>query len=125
MITHLEITGSREAGRNRFEDRTLRGEVTGDLEGTFEQQTSGKVHESGSVVFRGNMIFDGVVADCGTGRINLGLAGSGHIPEPGFPITEASVRVINQATNTVDVTGTGTVRQKGPNLWYDIRYVCR
>jgi hypothetical protein len=32
---------------------------------------------------------------------------------------------VNQAANTVGVTGTGVVRQVGPFLTYEIRYVCR
>ena len=124
-ITNLEVFPIREVGGNTFEDRVLQGTATGTLEGSFEQRVSGMVHESGRVVFRGTMTFTGQVADCGEGTITLGVSGRGHVPEPGFPITEASVRVINQAANTVDVTGTGIVSQEGPQLTYSIRYVCR
>lgn len=120
-----EIFPIREVGGNRFEDRILRGIVTGTLEGTVEQQVSGMVHKNGHVVFRGTMTFEGQVGDCGDGILNLGVSGRGHIEEPGFPITEASVRVINQPANTIDVTGTGTVSQEGANLTYEIQYVCR
>ena len=125
MITGLEVTPIREAGQNRFEDRVLTGTVTGTLEGTFVQDTSGVVHESGRVVFDGTMTFTGRVSDCGEGTINLAVSGRGHIPEPDFSITEASVRVVEQAANTVDVTGQGTVFQEGPNLTYDIQYNCQ
>lgn len=126
IITDLEVFPVREVGGNTFEDRVLRGEtLSGPLDGTFEQTVSGKVHASGRVVFRGTIEFTGSLGDCGEGIINLGVSGRGHVPEPGFPITEASVRVINQAANTIDVTGTGTLSQTGPHLLYDIQYVCR
>lgn len=124
-ITGLEATVIRERGGNRFEERVLTGIATGTLEGTFEQHVSGMVHKSGRVVFDGTMIFDGQVGDCGEGTLDLGISGRGHILTPGFPITEASVRVINQPTNTIAVTGTGTVFQEGPALTYEIQYVCR
>lgn len=124
-ITGLEITPIREVGGNSFQDRVLRGTVTGSLNGSFEQDTSGMVHKNGRVVFRGTMTFTGRVAECGEGTIHLKVSGRGHVHEPGFPITEASVRVINQAANTVDVTGTGIVYQEGPNLTYEIQYNCR
>lgn len=125
MITNLEVFPVREVGGNTFEDRVLQGIVTGSLEGTFEQNVSGMVHKNGHVVFRGTMTFTGIVADCGEGTINLGVSGRGHIPVPGFPVTEASIRVINQSANTVNVTGTGIVSQEGPQLTYNIQYVCR
>lgn len=126
VITNLEVFPVREVGGNTFEDRVLQGRtLSGPLDGTFEQKVSGKVHENGRVVFRGRMEFTGTVGDCGEGTINLGISGRGDVPEPGLPITEASARVINQAANTVDVTGTGNLSQEGPFLTYDIRYVCR
>ena len=125
QITDVEITNTREADGNRHEDRILRGTVEGTLEGTFEQHTSGMVHKNGRVVFRGKMTFTGELEDCGEGTINLRLSGKGHIPRPGFPITEASVRVVDQAANTIDVTGQGTVFQRGQDLTYDIQYVCK
>ena len=125
-ITNLQVFPIREVGGNTFEDRVLRGvTLTGPLDGTFEQTVSGKVHASGRVVFRGRIEFTGSLADCGEGIINLGVSGRGQVPEPGFPITEASVRVINQAANTIDVTGSGTLSQIGPDLAYDIQYMCR
>lgn len=125
IITGIEITPVRAVGGNQFEDRVLTGTVNGTLEGNFEQNTSGMVHKSGRVVFDGTMAFDGRVSDCGEGTINLAVSGRGHVPEPGVPITEASVRVINQSANTVGVTGTGVVHQEGPNLTYEIQYVCK
>jgi len=125
LITGLEIIPIREVGGNSFEERILTGTATGTLEGTFVQDTQGVVHKSGRVVFDGTMTFTGQVGDCGEGTLTLSVSGRGHVPEPGFPITEASVRVINQAANTVDVTGTGTVFQEGPFLTYVIEYVCR
>lgn len=123
-ITNLVSTPIREVGGNRFEDRVLTGTVTGTLEGTFEQRVSGMVHKNGRVVFHGTMTFDGQVGDCGEGTLTLRVSGRGHIEAPGFPVTEASVRVIDQAANTVDVTGTGTVSQEGADLAYEIQYVC-
>ena len=125
QITDIEITNVREANGNRHEDRILRGNLEGTLVGTFEQHTSGVVHKSGRVVFHGKMTFTGVLEDCGEGTINLRLSGKGHIPRPGFPITEGTVRVVNQAANTIDVTGKGTVVQEGRDLTYDIQYVCK
>ena len=125
MITNLEVFPVREVGGNVFEDRILRGTVSGTLDGTFEQNVSGMVHKNGRVVFRGTMSFAGTLEDCDEGTINLAVSGRGHIPTPGFPITEASVRVINQPANTIDATGTGTVFQEGPQLTYEIQYVCR
>lgn len=124
-ITDVEITNVREADGNRHEDRTLRGSVEGTLEGNFEEHTTGVVHKSGRVVFHGTMKFTGELENCGEGIINLRFSGKGHVPRPGFPITEASIRVIDQAANTIDVTGQGTVFQEGPDLTYDIQYVCQ
>lgn len=125
-ITNLEVFPVREVGGNTFEDRILEGEsLSGPLDGTFKQTVSGKVDESGRVVFRGRIEFTGSLADCGEGVLNLGVTGRGEVPEPGFPITESSVRVINQSANTIDVTGTGSLSQLGPDLTYEIRYNCR
>jgi hypothetical protein len=125
QITDVQITDVREADGNRHEDRILRGTVEGTLDGTFEQHTSGVVHESGRVVFHGKMTFTGELEDCGEGTINLRLSGKGHIPRPGFPITEGTVRVVDQAANTIAATGQGTVFQEGPDLTYDIQYICK
>ena len=125
-ITNLEVFPIREVGGNTFEDRILEGEtLTGPLDGSLEWNISGKVHASGRVVFNGTMEFTGTLEDCGEGTINLGISGRGDIPEPGFPITEASARVINQPENTIDVTGTANLFQEGPDLTYDIQYNCK
>lgn len=124
-IETLEITSSREAGGNRIESRELTGWVDGTLQGDFVEHVSGVVHRDGRVTFSGTMMFTGTVGECGEGTITLGLSGQGEVPIPGFPVTEASVRVIDQAANTVAVTGVGTIQQQGPNLTYAIQYVCR
>jgi hypothetical protein len=124
-IATVEITSSREAGGNRIESRELTGTVTGTLDGEFVEHVSGVVHRDGRVTFSGTMVFTGTVGECGEGTITLGLSGQGEVPVPGFPITEASVRVIEQAANTVAVTGVGTVQQEGVLLTYAIQYVCR
>jgi hypothetical protein len=126
VITDLEVMPVRDVGGNRFEDRILTGVTIGEgtLQGTFAQEVSGKVRGD-QVVFRGTMTFTGTVGDCGEGTIRLGITGKGEIPEPGWPVTIAQVRVIESASNTVSVTGHGTVKQDGPWLSYDIRYSCR
>jgi hypothetical protein len=124
-ILTLEITSSREAGGNRIESRELTGRVDGTLQGEFVEHVSGVVHRDGRVTFSGTMVFTGTVGDCGEGTITLGLSGRGEVPMAGFPVTEASVRVIDQAANTVAVSGVGTVQQEGPFLTYAIQYVCR
>jgi hypothetical protein len=125
VITGLEVVPVRDVGGNRFEDRTLTGTTVGEgpLQGTFVQEVSGKVRGD-QVVFRGTMTFTGTVGDCGEGTVQLGITGAGEIPEPGWPVTTAQVRVIGSASNTVSVTGHGTVEQDGPWLTYDIRYTC-
>jgi hypothetical protein len=123
-ILELETTNVREADGNRHEDRTIRGPIGGTLEGTFEQHTSGVVHKSGRVVFHGTMMFTGTVADCGEGIINLKVSGRGRVTPDG-PITEGSIRVVNQAANTVGITGQGTVSQKNADITYEIQYRCR
>lgn len=122
MITSLDITSQREAGGNSIQERSLTGTVDGTLQGTFVENVRGVVHRNGLVTFSGTMTFTGVVGECGEGTIMLGLSGRG---QAGTPVTEAKVRVVNQAANTVGVTGNGVVRQAGPFLTYEIRYVCR
>lgn len=125
-ITDIDVTVIRETETNRFEERILDGSVNGTLEGTFVQEVSGKVHKkTGSVVFRGTMTFDGELENCGSGTLNLRVSGKGRIVRPGFPITEASVRVVDQSENDIDATGQGTVFQEGQALEYDIQYKCR
>jgi hypothetical protein len=100
--------------------------VTGTLDGTFVQHVSGVVHPNGHVTFAGTMTFTGTVGECGEGTVTLGLSGRGLAGQPpDFPITESRVRAINQASNTVAVTGQGTVSQTGLGITYDLKYVCR
>lgn len=120
-ITSVEITSSREAGGNVIQERTLTGTVSGTLDGTFVEHVRGVIHDRGHVTFQGTMQFTGTVEGCGAGSVTLGLSGRGVA---GLPVTDAQMRVISHATNTIDVTGTGTVHQQGPSLVYDIRYVC-
>jgi hypothetical protein len=126
VIESIEITPIRNAGGNRIETRTLTGRtIDGTLDGTFVQHVTGVIHPNGLVTFHGVLLFTGTVEGCGweEGTLILGLSGRG---EAGMmPVTEASVRVINQAANTLLVTGQGTVFQEGPQLGYEIRYICR
>jgi hypothetical protein len=96
--------------------------VTGVLSGTFVEHVRGVIHPSGLVTFQGTMEFTGTMEGCGEGTILAHLSGRG---QAGVPVTEASIRVIDQAGNTIAVTGTGTVEQIGPSLTYELRYVCR
>lgn len=130
MITGLEVTPIRDVGGNSHQARTLEGVVEGTLDGTFVQQTVGTVHTNhpeDRVTFRGVLTFTGTVEGCGdeVHTLVLGVAGSGTVPVPGFPVTEASVRVIGHPDNTLDATGRGTVTQEGPNLSYELQYICR
>jgi hypothetical protein len=127
VITGLDVTPIREPGGNRIEQRTLTGVVDGTLVGTFVQDVTGTVHRNDSVTFRGTLVFTGTIAGCGDDvhTLTLGVSGRGHIPIPGFPITDAHVRVIRQPENTLSITGQGVVHQEGPFLTYDIRYTCR
>jgi hypothetical protein len=115
------VTPVRVAGDNVFQDRDLVGTVSGTLAGTFEENVSGVIHGSGLVTFEGTMTFTGTVAGCGSGTVMLGVSGQGVA---GAPVTESSVRVIDSADNTIQVHGTGTVSQVGPNLTYEIEYTC-
>lgn len=121
-VASLEITSAREAGGNVIQDRTLTGTVTGTLEGSFEQHVRGVIHGDRLVTFQGTLTFTGTLEGCGEGTITLGVSGHGV---PGVPVTESTVRVINQSSNTIDVTGVGTVSQVGPAMEYELRYVCR
>lgn len=121
-VESLVITSSREAGENVIQERTLTGTVTGTLEGTFVERVRGVIHGDRLVTFQGTLTFTGTLQDCGEGTITLGVSGRGV---PGVPVTEAKLRVIDQASNTIDVTGVGTVDQVGPNMEYELQYVCR
>jgi hypothetical protein len=123
-----EITLVRQAAHNRTEDRVLRGQVTGSLNGSFVQHVTGTVHERrDSVTFRATMRFTGRVAGCGdeVHTLTLGVTGRGDTSTPGLPVTVATVRVLRQPENTLRVTGTGVVEQAGPFLSYRVSYVCR
>jgi hypothetical protein len=105
----------------------LTAQVEGTLTGEMVQHVSGMVHKNGHVVFSGTITFQGTVDGCGDQEhtVTLGISGKGDVPVPGFPVTQASVRVIDQASNTLSGTGQGTVNQVGPDLSYELRYVCR
>jgi hypothetical protein len=122
LITSLEILSRRNAGPNEVQERRLSGTVEGTLNGTFVQHVRGVIHPNGQVTFQGTMEFTGTLAGCGSGTLLLGLTGKG---ETGLPVTEATVRPIKQAGNTLATNGVGTVRQVGPLLSYDLRYLCR
>lgn len=122
VITSLVITSSRTAGSNIIQTRRLEGIATGTLEGTFVEEVSGVIHGSGLVTFHGTLEFTGTVADCGSGTISGTLRGTG---QAGLPTSETRFSVTNQASNTLRVTGTGTMSQVGPALTYEIQYKCR
>ena len=122
QITGLNVTVIREAGGNVTQVRHLTAAVQGAVEGTFEQTVTGVVHTSGLVTFRGTMTFTGAVEGCGTGTFTVGVTGRA---QAGTPTADATFRVINQAANTLAITGTGTLHQVGPNITYDVRYTCR
>jgi hypothetical protein len=122
LVTGLEILSSRNAGSNVIQERRLTGTVQGTLEGTFVEHVRGVIHGNGLVTFQGTMEFTGTLADCGTGTLTLGLTGRG---QAGAPVTEATVQPIRRGSNTLAASGTGTVSQVGPNMTYEIRYVCR
>ena len=122
VITSLVETSSRDAGGNRIAERRLEGVMTGALQGTFVEEVRGVVHRNGVVNFHGTLTFTGEVAGCGTGTITGRLQGRG---QGNPPLTDATITVVNQAANTVAVTGRGTVAQTGPFLSYEIQYSCR
>jgi hypothetical protein len=122
MITALEITSSRNAGPNVIQERYIEATIEGALEGTFVQQTKGVIHGNGLITFQGTMEFTGTVAGCGEGTLTAALSGTG---QAGVPVTDAKFRVINQASGTLGVAGTGSMHQVGPAFTYEVRYVCR
>lgn len=124
QIMDVEVTSTRYADGVRHEDRHLEGTISGTLNGTFEETVSGTVFPSGRVILHGTMTFTGEVGECGTGTLHLKVAGQGTVTDPVGPIVDSAVRVIDQAANTLDVTGQGTVRQEGPTLSYDVQYRC-
>jgi hypothetical protein len=122
MITKLQITSSRNAGPNVIQERYIEAAIQGALEGTFVQQTKGVIHGNGLITFQGTMEFTGTVEGCGEGTLRAALSGTG---QAGVPVTDATFRVIDQASGTLGVAGTGTMHQVGPAFTYEVRYVCR
>jgi hypothetical protein len=123
VITSLEITSERQAGPNRIQERTLTGILDGALQGSFEEHARGVIHGTGLITFQATFVFTGTVEGCeGDGSFSASLSGTG---QAGLPVTEASFRVVNQASNTLRISGTGTMRQEGPLATYEVRYVCR
>jgi hypothetical protein len=122
-ITSLTITSERQAGPNRIQERTITGVLQGTMQGTFEERARGVIHGTGLVTYQATLVFTGTVAGCeGEGSFTASLSGTG---QAGLPTTEANFRVVDQASNTLRVAGTGTMRQVGPVATYDVRYVCR
>jgi hypothetical protein len=124
VITSLEITSSRDAGGNTVQERTLEGTVSGTLEGSFVEHVRGVIHRNGTVTFQGTMYFEGTLEGCADepGTLTATLSGRG---QAGIPVTDASFRVVNQASNTIKASGAGTLHQVGPMMTYEVRYVCR
>jgi hypothetical protein len=120
-LTSIDVDVIREAGGNVTQVRQVEGSVDGAIEGTFVQTVTGVVHKSGLVTFHGTMTFTGTVDGCGDGTFMVGVTGRA---QAGIPTADAKFRVINQATNTLGVTGTGTLHQVGPDLTYEVAYTC-
>jgi hypothetical protein len=121
-ITSIEDVSSRNAGRNVIKERRLTGTLSGTLQGTFTEEVRGVIQD-GHVTFEGTLQFTGSVPGCGNGTFVLGLNGEGQAGL--FPVTDATVRVIEHGSNTIPVGGTGTVHQNGLAVTYDIRYTCK
>jgi hypothetical protein len=123
VIHALEVFPIREAGPNRIQERKLTGTLSGTLEGTFVEHARGTIHGTGLVTYQATFVFEGTVDGCeGPGTFRASLSGTG---QAGVPVTEATFRVIDQASNTLRIAGTGTMRQVGPTATYTVRYVCR
>jgi hypothetical protein len=120
-IVAVLVTSTRQADGNVIQERVLHGVVAGTLTGTFVEHVRGVVHESGLVTFEGSMTFTGSVDGCGSGTVELGLTGRGVT---GIPVTDAQIRVVDQADSTVSVHGVGTVHQIGSALTYESRFHC-
>jgi hypothetical protein len=123
VIHDLEVFPIREAGPNRIQERRLTGTLFGTLEGTFVEHARGTIHGTGLVTYQATFVFEGTVDGCeGPGTFRASLSGTG---QAGLPETDATFRVIDQASNTLRIGGTGTMRQVGPTATYTVRYVCR
>ena len=129
-IERIDELSSRTAGTNVIVERTLGGTFTGTLSGTVLERVRGVVRPDGTVTFHGTLVFTGTVDGCGTGTgteiLTARLEGRGQTTGGllGGPLTEANVQIVDQAANTVGVTGHGSVQQNGPLLSYSIRYSC-
>ena len=121
IIGLVTITAIRSADGNVIQERDLAGTVTGALQGTFVEHVRGVIHPTGLVTFEGTITFTGTVAGCGSGALTLGISGHGAT---GAPVTEAQIRVIDAASNTVAAHGVGTLSQTGPALTYQMQYQC-
>lgn len=120
-ITGLDVDITRTAGGNVTQVRTVEGTVEGPITGTFTETVTGVVHKSGLVTFHGTMTFDGTVDGCGAGTFTVGVTGRA---QAGVPTADATFRAIGHRADTLAVTGTGTLRQVGPHITYDVRYSC-
>lgn len=127
VIATIEtVDGPREAGPNRIETRRLTGTLDGALQGTFVEEVRGVVGADDDVRFQGTAVFDGTLEGCGSGTVNLRVNGRGQAGQaPGLPATVANVRIVDQASNTLPVTGQGTITQEGADLTYEIEFHCR
>ncbi len=117
-----DVSEVRIAGGNVTQIRTIDATVLGTITGTFVETVTGVTHKSGLVTFHGTITFTGAVAGCGEGTFTVGVTGRA---QAGAPTADATFRVIKQATNTLAITGTGTLHQVGPAITYDVRYTCR
>lgn len=125
QITNVEVLDSRESGNNRIEERRLNGFLSGTLDGTFEEEVRGVVGSDGTVRFQGTGVYDGTLEGCGFGTVNLRVNGRGQAGQaPGLPATVTKFRVVDRASNTLDVTGHGTIFQEGADLAYELEFVC-
>lgn len=121
-ITSLDVDVVRSAGGNVTQVRTVEGTVAGPITGTFVETVTGVVHKSGLVTFHGTMTFHGNVDGCGEGTFTVGVTGRA---QAGVPTADATFRAIGRSTNTLAITGTGTLQQVGPQITYDVRYTCQ
>lgn len=124
VITSVVITSTRAAGPNTIQERRLEGALEGALQGVFVQDARGVIHPDGLVTFQATLEFAGTVEGCGDEEGTLTAAVSGH-GQAGQPVTYATVRVINQASNTLRVNGQGWMHQVGADVTYEVKYVCR
>jgi hypothetical protein len=120
-ITSLEDVSERAAGNNVIKERRLTGTMSGTLQGTFTAEVRGVIRD-GHVTFEGTLQVTGAIPGCGEGTFMLGMNGEGSAGL--FPVTDATVRVIQHGSSTLRVGGQGTVHQEGPSMSYQIQYTC-